>query len=222
MLCCDCLREWPENLSFKGLFCKKQMKFQHCYFCQKKYTLITKQHCPLCYRQQDDKEICEDCQTWQSLIKRKVANRAFFKYDQHFSQWIERFKYQGALHLKYTFAGLLNQTLKKEKALLVPIPMAEKKQAIRGFNQTEEILLGANLTFEPLLGKMDLEEIPQSQKNKKERMALKQSFYLKKEVETKEIILFDDIYTTGSTLQKAIEILENNGYQIKYTLTLAR
>ncbi len=222
MMCTDCLKDLPENLTFSDLFIKKRLPFQLCFSCRKKYLTITKNHCPHCFRQQKDRALCLDCQLWLKKSPQKSMNESLFQYNDEFSNWLERFKYQGALHLKYTFAKELRDALKSQKALLVPIPMDDEKLKIRGFNQTEELLLGAKLPYTLLLGKPVLEEKPQSQKNKKERMALPQVFYLKESALKKEIILVDDVYTTGTTLQKATEILLKNGFIVKKTFTLAR
>lgn len=221
MICCDCLKDVPQSFTFTGLLTKEKKTFQHCTTCRKKYHFIQKNYCPHCFRQQDSFEVCGDCKKWEKEGG-KCKNLAFFKYDEVFAEWLERFKYQGALHLKYTFSDLLFEKFKKEKKLIVPIPMEDGKMATRGFNQTEELLLGAGVSYGLLLGKVSGEETPQSHKKKKERMSLKQVFYLKEESRTKEIILFDDVYTTGTTLKKAQECLEGHNYKVNYSFTLAR
>lgn len=221
MMCCDCLKNLPKNYDVRSLLKKDKKSFHHCNSCRRKYYFIGPKHCPNCYRSQNSLAICEDCKKWQEMGG-IAKNIAFFKYNEAFSEWLERYKYQGGVHLRETFSDLLFEKLKKEKAIIVPIPMDEKKEAIRGFNQTEELLKSTSLSYRMLLGKIPGDHQAQSKKKKKERMALKQVFYIKEESETKEVILFDDVYTTGTTLKKAQECLESSNYEVKYTLTLAR
>jgi competence protein ComFC len=42
------------------------------------------------------------------------------------------------------------------------------------------------------------------------------------EIMNNKILLFDDVYTTGTTIKQARKVLENTGFKNVYSLTIAR
>lgn len=111
--------------------------------------------------------------------------------------------------------------------LAVPVPLHAKKEKERGFNQTE-------LIFECLLAEQNIKLVkvlerirptqPMYQLTAAERAAnLKGAFALKPaaDVRGKNILLLDDILTTGSTLYECARILKKAGAVKIYVLVLA-
>ena len=77
------------------------------------------------------------------------------------------------------------------------------------------------MPFKEVLEKYDT--IAQSSKTREERLQSRQCFKLKDNVQLPpKILLIDDIYTTGSTLQLAKEILVEAGVKEIVTFSLAR
>lgn len=104
---------------------------------------------------------------------------------------------------------------------IVPIPLSSDRLAERGFNQVEGLLEAANIPYQSFLGKDDSER--QSSKSRIERLKTDQVFYLLKESEVPDkILLFDDIYTTGATLQLAISLFLKIGRKEIKTFSLTR
>lgn len=107
---------------------------------------------------------------------------------------------------------------------LVPVPLSEERLYERGFNQTEVLILEAGLQPTPLLSRLHTEK--QSKKSRTDRIHLPQVFQIIPDkipdITGKTILLFDDIYTTGSTLSHVAKILKENGAGSIYSLTLAR
>ncbi len=104
----------------------------------------------------------------------------------------------------------------------MPIPVSETRKLERGFNQTTAILKQSGILYEELLAKKHTEK--QSKKTKRERLASEQAFYFsgKEILKSTEVILFDDIYTTGSTLNLAAQILKEAGVHKVSALTIFR
>lgn len=111
--------------------------------------------------------------------------------------------------------------------LAVPVPLHAKKEKERGFNQTE-------LIFECFLAEQNIKLVkvlertrptqPMYQLTAAERAAnLKGAFALKPaaDVRGKNILLLDDILTTGSTLYECARILKKAGAVKIYVLVLA-
>lgn len=79
----------------------------------------------------------------------------------------------------------------------------------------------AGLPYKHLLEKEDV--LAQSSKNRQERLNSQQCFILAKDVLLPEkILLIDDVYTTGKTLQLARELLLEAGVKEVLTFSLAR
>jgi len=115
---------------------------------------------------------------------------------------------------------------------LVPIPLYFLKENLRGFNQTE--ILGKAMAmrqtwkFVPDLLLRKMLKKPQAELKGDERkenikgvFALN-SFYQPLITNHQSLILFDDIYTTGSTLKEACKVLKRNGANVVWGLTIAR
>ena len=116
--------------------------------------------------------------------------------------------------------------------VLIPIPISVWRKFSRGYDQNQLILK----EFSKLGGKNFIQinynilkkykhTKPQSKtKNKSERIKnIKNAFKIKnpEKIKNKNIILFDDIYTTGSTLNEARKILKKAGAKKVIFLTMA-
>lgn len=105
------------------------------------------------------------------------------------------------------------------------VPLSKERFQARGFNQSE--LLAKQLT-EPLYSYSELlikrrETKPQAKLNKKLRERnLLRSFIINKGLEIPgQVILVDDVVTTGSTLKEATKVLRKAGVQEVWGLTIA-
>lgn len=111
--------------------------------------------------------------------------------------------------------------------LAIPVPLHAKKEKERGFNQTElifrDFLAAKNITLTKILERTRPTQ-PMYQLTATERAAnLKGAFALKKDADVrgKNILLLDDILTTGSTLYECARILKKSGAAKIYVLVLA-
>lgn len=123
-----------------------------------------------------------------------------------------------------TFSNFKNLTL-------IPMPISKRRRQERGFNQCELIanelvnLSGNIFTLDKKSLIKTKDTIPQSRtKNKKERLEnLKNCFSIKNKenIKGKNIILLDDITTTGTTLKEARKILKRYGAKKIVCITIA-
>jgi ComF family protein len=194
--------------------------------------------CPLCHLPTSAGRPCAVCAPHSFLDG--VA--AFYEYhDQKpIGGLIKNFKYQLAtdivsvwevvsklyLDLIFRQAIYFNQSY-----LLLPIPLHYKREAERGFNQAQMIAE----TFLKFLPKSEfdvrhqvlsrIKNTPkQSQLSKEERQKniLGAFEYRGLPLNNQSIILVDDVYTTGATMQECARVLKNNGAKAVYGLALAR
>lgn len=166
---------------------------------------------------------CEDCQEWKRKGK-KVNHRALYYYNEEMKEYFQRYKFQGDQLLACLFAEEMKAELKKYKGYtIVPIPLSDARKKKRGFNQVTAILESAGIPYQDLLGKKDTKA--QSQKNKKERLKVEQAFErIEPENQSwpENIVIVDDIYTTGATIERAKEMLIVNGVKEIRSFSLAR
>jgi ComF family protein len=108
---------------------------------------------------------------------------------------------------------------------LVPIPLHPKRQRRRGYNQAQLIAreLGRllDIPVETKLLKRVINTRPQKELNDKERKNnLKKAFKIcTNDVQLNQVLLVDDIYTTGSTMDGAAEELKKAGVGNVYVVS---
>lgn len=175
--------------------------------------------------------LCYDCvrfendPEWQGLL---VKNRSLFRYNDFMKEMIARYKYRGDTVLAIIFQERLKQLYKKEfsqKARLVPIPLSSERLMERGFNQAEVLAKLLGTPFPVLQRQHQLDK--QSKKNRNERLDIGETaFYLasrlQEQLDSADIIIIDDIYTTGTTIRKAAKLLKQYGVLSVSSITIAR
>jgi len=113
--------------------------------------------------------------------------------------------------------------------ILLPIPLNEKRLRWRGFNQAEEIAKELSQFFKIPLVRNCLLRI----KNNQPQVELKEmarknniknvfSCQNQKEIMGKKILLVDDVYTTGATMEEAAKVLKGSGAKEVLGVVIAR
>ncbi|MFB8790721.1 MAG: ComF family protein [Potamolinea sp.] len=208
-------------------------------------SLFLKSNCPLCDRPTEI-EFCQYCQ--RKLLHCELENCSnlwygnlpvfvWGNYGGTLKQAIATLKYNNQPQLSRPLGHLLGEAWLKspgatrwKKLTVVPIPLNAKKQQERGFNQAE--LIGQS--FCEYTGYKQqpqaLERIrntePQHNKNLQERQQnLKDAFVIGKSFQknppTSPVLLVDDIYTSGATVQAATETLRKQGIQVYGVVAIA-
>ena len=159
-----------------------------------------------------------------------------WKYEGVIRKAILRLKYNFALEISKEISDFAVQKLLTSRSaffkngILVPVPLFWYRKNWRGFNQTEEIgrriAAGLGLEFEPNLLTRGRAKAPQTELSRKDRLNnIKGVFSMASEPifsSNYKIILFDDVWTTGSTLSEAALVLKQGGAKSVWGLTLAR
>lgn len=197
-----------------------------CNTCQAKLIYIEEPACKKCGKPLDNEviEYCYDC-----IRKKHVydAGKAVFAYQGVIRDSLYRFKYSDKRDYAYFYAIETVERYGKWITnrgvdAIVPIPLHKKRRKKRGYNQAELYarFLGELLDI-PVYTKMLIrveDTKPQKDLNDTERKNnLKKAFkYSENIVQSKCILLVDDIYTTGSTMDAAAEELKVAGVQKVY------
>ena len=184
--------------------------------------------CPHCQHPSIDGVTHVNCQTKLGLN----GLTSIWEYDGVVRKAILALKYKYATETGKELVEYLIDELKKliipDMLSLVPIPIYWHKQNTRGFNQSVE--LGGNiaenlrLKFVPDLLIKKISTPPQTELSGKERRQnLKGSFVLNSNFQIPDsVLLFDDVFTTGSTIFEATKVLKRAGVEKVWGLTIAR
>lgn len=108
---------------------------------------------------------------------------------------------------------------------MVPIPISRSRLRQRGFNQAlllaRQIFPGSSISWR-LLEKVRETERQASLSLQERRRNIKGAFRASKEAKGRRILLFDDVYTSGSTIEEAARSLMAAGARQVAALSLAR
>ncbi len=200
-----------------------------CTECLGRLKLLTPPWCMKCGKKlAGEGEYCADCRRKEHHFLR---GRALYEYEGA-ALSVYRFKYGGRREYAEFFGeqaaeflGDFVRSIRPEA--LIPIPLHKKRKAARGYNQAELLAreIGERLGV-PVNTKILLREkntAPLKYENPEERQNnLKRAFNIgQNDVKLKKVILIDDIYTTGSTMDEAARMLRAAGVESVYFLALA-
>ena len=201
-----------------------------CGKCRDVFVPIEEPWCMKCGKQLTNvrDEYCGDCTKRTHLFTR---GRAVFSYDSVAAS-LYRFKYQGRQEYAGYYGECAASILEREKMFkyadaLIPVPLHYTRQRKRGYNQAElfakELGKHWNIPVRSDLVIRQKKTIPLKQLNPAQRQNnLKKAFKLmQNDVKLKTIIIVDDIYTTGSTIDSVAELFLQNGVRNIFFITLA-
>lgn len=199
-----------------------------CKECLTKLTLVKKPYCLKCGRHIEDEKIeyCTECNLHPKTYE---FGMPLLSYDDISAPVMYDIKYNNKRDYIKTFAKMIYVRWKdKIKSLnierLIPIPIHEKRRRERGYNQAEDL---AFYLSEYLNIELDLDLLyrikntkAQKELNPYERLKnLKEAFYCDeayKALNLKRVLLVDDIYTTGSTIEACSLALKSVGIEKVY------
>ena len=195
--------------------------------------------CPKCnleLKKQAEVNILQKEEIEENIKKEKYFEELMyiFKYEGQVRKLILDYKFNEKSYLYKTFVNFL---LKNEKIFenikkydkIIPVPISKKRNKERGYNQSrliaEEIANKTNLELVNNCLIKTKNIIEQSKLNKEDRQQNIQGVYsLQNErlITKQKILLVDDIYTTGSTVNECCKILQQANPKTIGVLVLAK
>ena len=105
---------------------------------------------------------------------------------------------------------------------IIPIPSYRKDDELRGFNHVVEVFKSMGLDVYQVIEKT--EHFKQAEKSAKERQSIKKYLRLNttKTLNKQRVLIVDDIYTTGATINAAIKLVETLNPKEIRVLVLAK
>ena len=171
---------------------------------------------------------CHDCRTRNPYYRQVWAAYA---YAPPLQDAIALFKYHGKVALADSLGALLAQGMPQalEADLLVPVPLHPNRLRQREFNQSLLLadrispVLQRPVSYRNLIRTIDTQ--PQILLPRSARLQnLRKAFALRdpREVIGQRILLIDDVFTTGTTVNECARVLVDAGAREVAVLTLAR
>lgn len=189
-------------------------------------------------------DLCKKCE----IELNNIAKVKIDKYnDKNFKKHLYIFKYEGIIKERlikfkfrekaYIYKAFVNFLIKNEKAcgflksydIIIPVPIHYNRKVTRGYNQSaliaRDLAKKLGIEYEEKVLYKKVNNKPQSTKNKEDRTENVIGVYYTKNEEqiyNKKIILLDDIYTTGSTVNECCRILKLAGAKYVDVITIAK
>ncbi len=178
-----------------------------------------------------EKPLCHLCRRGAYAFDRA---RSYGVYDDIMVRAIVLLKYHAVTPLAGLFAARLLETIQREPEAfrldaVVPVPLDDRRRRERGYNQAELIArpLAKKLGL-PLRPLLLLRKHPRPEKlrlTRRERWATVRGAYAVREganIDKLRLLLVDDVFTTGATLDACARALHDAGAAEVVGLTVAR
>lgn len=208
-----------------------------CDTCKKKHPEIQEPKCMCCGKpiQKEEEELCSDC-----MIRKKsfVQGRSLWLHRKEVKNSIYQFKYKNRRVYAEKYAELLvkqygDVLIQWKPQCIIPVPVHPSRRRMRGYNQAEVLGRAIQCQIEQRIG-VRLPIVMKSVRRKKQTIYQKKldnrqrkknisgAFEVQAESTFPKIVLVvDDIYTTGATLQELSKVLVKAGVENVYFLTIS-
>lgn len=203
-----------------------------CEECRKDIVIISEPKCIRCGKPLvgEDRLYCSGCERKKHSFEKGVA---VFEYSGAFRESMYRFKYDNCREYADFYAGvaarIYGEQFREWKIdAVVPVPIHKEREIKRGYNQSgvfaETLVKYTGLRLENKLLIRKKKTVPQKELTEEIRYRnLKDAFAVDRDRMRgiENILLVDDIYTTGSTVDACSLILKKAGAKRVYVLCIS-
>lgn len=182
--------------------------------------------------------LCEECkkEIEKYKIKTNIRSERFhlLVYEDLIREKMIAYKFYDNPYLYHFFYEILINDKSaceflKSYDIIIPVPIHNKRKWKRGYNQSSliarKISKKLNIMYEEECLKKIINTAPQSKMNKEARSRNAKDVYIvknKQKIINKNVLIFDDIYTTGATANECKKILKQNGANKVGIITIAK
>lgn len=200
-----------------------------CPDCQRRLSFVGRSYCMTCGKPVDEAdEYCADCKGRRHIYD---EGRSLLVYDEYASASVYRFKYRGRREYAACYARLMHERLERkirswDPDVMIPVPVHKSRLKKRGYNQAALIADElAKRTGIPVDKGLILRKVATgAQKNlsaAERQKNLKKAFIATGNVvKYRTVLIVDDIYTTGATMDALAAVLKDAGIRKVYFVTL--
>ncbi len=206
-----------------------------CYTCREKLVYVNEPFCMRCGKPiaVEEQEYCSDCERKKHHYEKGFA---VWVYNEAMKNSIANFKYRNKKEYSHFYIQELIRVYAKHLQKLsvdaiIPVPLHKSKYLERGYNQAELLAKGIGRKLQiPVITKLLIRSkktLPQKKLGDKERLFnLSEAFKVNERFKDckltglKRVLLVDDIYTTGSTIEACTISLKSCGIKEVYFVVL--
>lgn len=220
---------YPENITCIncGTELVSDTRYSFCSKCLNELPILSNNICLICGTEINNEAMyCINCMNYDHFYEK---NRSLLKYEGLAVSLIKRFKFGNKRYIAEEFGKMLaDEYLKAEYCcdLIIPVPMSISEYKERGFNQSallaKEVAKRLNVAYSENLIKVRDTSTQKHLKGIERRKNLKSVFSVcdKAELKGKTILLIDDVFTTGATINECSRTLKKATARAVYSLTV--
>lgn len=201
----------------KCIFCKKDIEFEK------------------------DLEICDECYSTlkfadntKDILHKKYYDKLYsaVEYEGKITDIIKDFKYNDMGYLYRPLTKLIMKQIQKENIkadTILSVPLHKDREATRGYNQSELLAKGLSRFLKIKYNGGILKRLKTTNHlascNKKERgNIIHDAFAIdnSEKIKGKTVIIVDDVFTTGATINECCKVLKKNGAKKIIAITVAK
>lgn len=234
-----------------GNLINKTRPYALCDECLEHIRWVGERTCNLCGKVMADdnsSEICRDCQHTEHFFDKGFTCMV---YGQREKEMVHKFKFNGAAYMGDKLGQIMLDRIRQELIaaekqdgdemydtkspqlsfdLVTAVPMHPKKERKRGYNQSEllakVVAKGLGIEYNNRVLKREYYKNPMNKLGAEQRHKNIVGAYGKgvcksSVLNSKRVLLIDDVYTTGSTADECSRLLKEQGADKVYVLTLA-
>ena len=190
--------------------------------------------CSYCHSKLDrEGYICSKCLEKlkkEAFLKNKDEFYYLFIYEKAIRQIISDYKLRNRKDLVRDIAFLIKkpifQLIEREKIdIIIPVPISKEREIERGFNQIEYLLECLDIKYKKIERTKNTKHMYTLKDNEKKEKNVESAFKNNLSLKNKNVLIVDDIVTSGATINSISEELrkDNDNINIKiFSIAIAR
>ncbi|MBI2339681.1 MAG: ComF family protein [Deltaproteobacteria bacterium] len=209
----------PQTCRVCGCLLKDSAKL--CSDCFSKIRWIREPLCTVCGRPFESSVAvshpCPDCLEKKPAFDR---HRSCVLYEEPVNRLLHRLKYSAGLDVTGVFAGWFQKIIAEQETIpdyLIPVPLSTGRLRRRSYNQSVELArhISRQTGIPVLIHSLQKirDTVPQTELPREERIKNLKGAFAWKDKKTllkgKNVLLVDDVFTTGSTLMACASVLKS-------------